>query len=155
MTIKTLPKFMALVVAGLMVSVSCNVNKSNTNIKTVDSTGSDTTAEATVDNEETTAKKDSNVLIVFFSHVGDNYSVGNIKVGNTKLVADEVQKQAKMSCPLLSSNYIQDKLEQLPTKHTEDLSRSHLRTEGTGEVFYINASITSQMLRMVTMVARK
>lgn len=92
MTIKTLPKFMALVVAGLMVSVSCNVNKSNTNIKTVDSTGSDTTAEATVDNEETTAKKDSNVLIVFFSHVGDNYSVGNIKVGNTKLVADEVQK---------------------------------------------------------------
>lgn len=64
-------------------------------------------------------------------------------------------KTLLLSCPLLSSNYIQDKLEQLPAKHTEDLSRSHLRTEGTGEVFYINSSITSQMLRMVTMAARK
>ena len=29
-------------------------------------------------------------LIVFFSHAGDNYSVGNIKVGNTKIVADYI-----------------------------------------------------------------
>ena len=27
-------------------------------------------------------------LVVFFSHAGENYSVGNIKVGNTKIVAD-------------------------------------------------------------------
>ena len=26
-------------------------------------------------------------LVVFFSHAGENYSVGNIKVGNTKIVA--------------------------------------------------------------------
>lgn len=32
------------------------------------------------------------VLIVFFSHAGENYAVGNIKVGNTKLVADEIQR---------------------------------------------------------------
>ena len=32
------------------------------------------------------------VLIVFFSHAGENYKVGNIKVGNTKLVADEIQR---------------------------------------------------------------
>ena len=37
-------------------------------------------------------EKNSKVLIVFFSHAGENYSVGNIKVGNTKLVADEIQK---------------------------------------------------------------
>ncbi len=28
------------------------------------------------------------VLVVFFSHPGDNYAVGNIKVGNTKKIAD-------------------------------------------------------------------
>ena len=37
-------------------------------------------------------EKEGNVLIVFFSHAGENYGVGNIKVGNTKLVADEIQK---------------------------------------------------------------
>ena len=30
------------------------------------------------------------LLVVFFSHAGDNYSVGNIKVGNTKIVADYI-----------------------------------------------------------------
>ena len=35
---------------------------------------------------------DSKVLIVFFSHSGENYAVGNVKVGNTKLVADEIQR---------------------------------------------------------------
>ena len=29
-------------------------------------------------------------LVVFFSHAGDNYSVGNIKEGNTKIVADYI-----------------------------------------------------------------
>lgn len=29
-------------------------------------------------------------LVVFFSHTGENYSVGNIKVGNTKRVADAI-----------------------------------------------------------------
>ncbi len=29
-------------------------------------------------------------LVVFFSHAGDNYSVGNVKVGNTKIVADYI-----------------------------------------------------------------
>lgn len=36
-------------------------------------------------------KKDGGkILVVFFSHAGDNYSVGNIKVGNTKIVADYI-----------------------------------------------------------------
>lgn len=31
-------------------------------------------------------------LIVFFSHAGENYSVGNIEVGNTKIVADYISE---------------------------------------------------------------
>ena len=29
-------------------------------------------------------------LVVFFSHAGDNYAVGNIEVGNTKILADYI-----------------------------------------------------------------
>ncbi|MBR1785672.1 MAG: NAD(P)H-dependent oxidoreductase [Paludibacteraceae bacterium] len=43
-----------------------------------------------------TTKKATNMnkkaLVVFFSHAGDNYSVGNIKVGNTKIVADYISE---------------------------------------------------------------
>lgn len=31
-------------------------------------------------------------IVIFFSHAGDNYSVGNIKVGNTKIVADYISE---------------------------------------------------------------
>ena len=34
----------------------------------------------------------SKTLVVFFSHAGDNYAVGNIEVGNTKIVADYITK---------------------------------------------------------------
>ena len=37
-------------------------------------------------------KKDGKALVVFFSHAGDNYSVGDIKVGNTKIVADYISE---------------------------------------------------------------
>ena len=43
-----------------------------------------------------TTKNETNMnkkaLVVFFSHAGDNYSVGNIKVGNTKIVADYISE---------------------------------------------------------------
>ena len=39
-----------------------------------------------------TVKKGGKALVVFFSHAGDNYSVGNIKVGNTKIVADYISE---------------------------------------------------------------
>ncbi len=32
----------------------------------------------------------SKSIVIFFSHEGDNYSVGNIEVGNTKIVADYI-----------------------------------------------------------------
>ena len=43
----------------------------------------------TTKNETNMSKK---ALVVFFSHAGDNYSVGNIKVGNTKIVADYISE---------------------------------------------------------------
>ena len=39
------------------------------------------------------SKNQSNMsksIVIFFSHAGDNYSVGNIEVGNTKIVADYI-----------------------------------------------------------------
>lgn len=74
---KNLIKNMAMIIAGLLVSVSCNGNS------------------LTRQNEQKqgeTMKNEGKVLIVFFSHAGENYGVGNVKVGNTKLVADEIQK---------------------------------------------------------------
>ena len=34
----------------------------------------------------------SKAIVIFFSHAGDNYSVGNIEVGNTKIVADYISQ---------------------------------------------------------------
>ena len=31
-------------------------------------------------------------IVIFFSHAGDNYNVGNIEVGNTKIVADYISE---------------------------------------------------------------
>jgi len=45
-------------------------------------------------NSQTNVKQKKNndmkAIVVFFSHAGDNYSVGNIEVGNTKIVADYI-----------------------------------------------------------------
>ena len=65
-------KSFALLIAGLLISVSCSGNCAT--------------------KEKEVMEKKAKVLIVFFSHAGENYNVGNIKVGNTKLVADEIQK---------------------------------------------------------------
>lgn len=65
-------KSFALLIAGLLISVSCSGNGAT--------------------KEKEVMEKKAKVLIVFFSHAGENYNVGNIKVGNTKLVADEIQK---------------------------------------------------------------
>ena len=46
--------------------------------------------EQTTTNGKTVMNKDGKALVVFFSHAGDNYAVGNIEVGNTKIVADYI-----------------------------------------------------------------
>ena len=40
--------------------------------------------------QEKVMVKDGKAIVVFFSHAGDNYAVGNIEVGNTKIVADYI-----------------------------------------------------------------
>ena len=55
-------------VIGLLISVSCSGGTK----------------------QEKVMNKNSKSLVVFFSHAGDNYAVGNIKVGNTKIVADYI-----------------------------------------------------------------
>ena len=42
-----------------------------------------------------TSKNQGNMsksIVIFFSHAGDNYSVGDIEVGNTKIVADYISE---------------------------------------------------------------
>ena len=41
---------------------------------------------------KTKTDKDMNAIVIFFSHAGDNYSVGDVKVGNTKIVADYISE---------------------------------------------------------------
>ncbi len=71
----------ALCAMCLMVSVGCNGTRK----------GGDSQSEVESKGERTMENNKGKVLIVFFSHAGENYSVGNIKEGNTKLVADEIQ----------------------------------------------------------------
>ena len=44
------------------------------------------------DNNETSNNQNnmSKSIVIYFSHAGDNYAVGNIEVGNTKIVADYI-----------------------------------------------------------------
>jgi len=48
--------------------------------------------QVTTQQNETNMEKNGKTLVVFFSHAGENYSVGNIKVGNTKIVADYISE---------------------------------------------------------------
>ena len=73
-------KFM-MAIAALLTATACNGKKA--------------APEATETNSEQATqqvKTDKKALVVFFSHAGDNYSVGNIKVGNTKIVADYISE---------------------------------------------------------------
>ena len=45
----------------------------------------------------------SKSIVIFFSHAGDNYSVGNIEVGNTKIVADYICRLTKAPPPTSDS----------------------------------------------------
>ncbi len=76
MNIKT---FITAVVA-LLVSTACGGTKQQT--------------ETSTSNETSVMAKDGKALVVFFSHAGDNYAVGNIEVGNTKIVADYITELA-------------------------------------------------------------
>mgnify|MGYP002620943464 CR=1 FL=1 len=64
---------------ALMVSTSCRGN----GVKSQEGN--------TTEQQETITTKGKK-LVVFFSHAGENYSVGTIKEGNTKIVADYISE---------------------------------------------------------------
>ena len=70
-----------IVIAALLTVTGCNGKKT---APASQSASSKQTAQQ-IDTEK-------KALVVFFSHVGDNYAVGNIKVGNTKIVADYISE---------------------------------------------------------------
>ena len=64
----------------MLFGMSCNGNNSG-----------ETSKAETAAAPETAAAK-GKALIIYFSHAGENYSVGNIEVGNTKIVADYISE---------------------------------------------------------------
>ena len=56
--------------------------------------------EQTTTNGKTVMAKDGKAIVVFFSHAGDNYAVGNIEVGNSR------KKQGTASCPSMRATLI-------------------------------------------------
>lgn len=70
-------KKMITAVFVLCTFLACNNNTGNSKQTTV--------------NDET-MEKNEKALVVFFSHAGDNYAVGDVEVGNTKIVADYIHE---------------------------------------------------------------
>ena len=68
-------------IAALLTAMACSGKKATPE-----------TAETNSEQPAQQVKTDKKALVVFFSHAGDNYSVGNIKVGNTKIVADYISE---------------------------------------------------------------
>lgn len=66
------------VAAAMLSATACNGKKS-----TMEQQGNAGQAATQTDTKQ-------KALVVYFSHAGDNYSVGVIKVGNTKLIADYI-----------------------------------------------------------------
>ena len=73
-------KFM-IAIAALLTTTACNGKKAASDSQ-----------EASSEQLAQQVNAKGKTLVVFFSHAGDNYSVGNIKVGNTKIVADYISE---------------------------------------------------------------
>ena len=68
-------------VLALLMATGCNAQ--NNNVETLRATS--------MKNDKSQKQNNMNKsIVIFFSHAGDNYSVGNIVVGNTKIVADYI-----------------------------------------------------------------
>ena len=61
---------------ALLMATGCNAQNKQKNTNTITHSRNNT----------------MNKIVIFFSHAGDNYSVGNIEVGNTKIVADYISE---------------------------------------------------------------
>ncbi|MBR3399227.1 MAG: flavodoxin [Prevotella sp.] len=71
----------------LLASTACNGNKKG------ETSPESTSKEQTKSESASAVNGNGKVLVVFFSHAGDNYAVGNIKVGNTKKIADIIAEK--------------------------------------------------------------
>ena len=70
-------------VLALLMVTSCNAQ--NNKVETLRATS--------IKNDKSQKQNNmSKSIVIFFSHAGDNYSVGNIEVGNTKIVADYISE---------------------------------------------------------------
>ena len=70
-------------VLALLMVTSCNAQ--NNKVETLRATS--------MKNDKSQKQNNMNKsIVIFFSHAGDNYSVGNIEVGNTKIVADYISE---------------------------------------------------------------
>ena len=68
-------------VLALLIATGCNAQ--NNDVETLRATS--------MKNDKSQKQNTmSKSIVIFFSHAGDNYSVGNIEVGNTKIVADYI-----------------------------------------------------------------
>ena len=70
-------------VLALLIATGCNAQ--NNDVETLRATS--------MKNDKSQKQNTmSKSIVIFFSHAGDNYSVGNIEVGNTKIVADYISE---------------------------------------------------------------
>ena len=77
-------KTMIVAAFALLMATGCNgQNKNN----------AETRRGTSLQNEQkSNSKKMNKSIVIFFSHAGDNYSVGVIDTGNTKIVADYISE---------------------------------------------------------------
>ena len=69
-------KRIALFVAAALMLIGCNAQSKQENTNTIKHSNN----------------QEMNKIVIFFSHAGDNYSVGVIDTGNTKIVADYISE---------------------------------------------------------------
>ncbi|MBR4836866.1 MAG: flavodoxin [Bacteroidales bacterium] len=77
-----------LIIAALAFLMASGCNGQSNNVETRHGTS---LQDKQTSNDQTNMKKP---IVIFFSHAGDNYAVGNIEVGNTKIVADYISEIA-------------------------------------------------------------
>jgi len=73
-------------IAALLTATACNGKKAQAAL----SSPEEETIVTGQNNEAPSGTVGGATLVVFFSHAGDNYAVGNVKIGNTKIVADYI-----------------------------------------------------------------
>ena len=73
--------------------LSCGNKARSATQETLRSSKNASESEASNEPEKEMTTDGSKTLVVFFSHPGDNYAVGNITVGNTKKVADLISEK--------------------------------------------------------------